>query len=178
MIIIKIRYSYKEFQNCPQATEVSHSREKSKLYQSLCCTSLFLICLLFCFVDSADRWFAICGVIACILWFIYLIVFYGRKTNKLIEEAIEIDIERQKSNAQRKMEHKKSVYVVGKDISAGKHIFIATNPLGGMVQIFSSKNSPLDKIYIKQKEQIKLKSGTTVKLSNCIIDSSAIIQNM
>ena len=128
-------------------------------------------CLLFCFVDSKDRWISICGIIISILWFVYLITIHARKTNELIEEAIAIDIERQKSEEQRKKELKKSVLVVGEDISAGKYNFIATNPEGGMIHLFSGKGEALDRIYVKKKKEIKLKTGVTVKLFNCIIEN-------
>ena len=170
---IKISYTYTEFKDCPEATEVSQSRAKSRTYQSIACGFLFLLSLLFCFEKSADQWISICGVIACPIWFVYLVFFYDRTTSKKIKKAIEMSIERQKSDTQRKAEQEKSVYVVGEDVSAGKYMFIATNPLGGMVNIFSANNSPLDKIYIEQKKKIKLKPGTTIKLSNCKIDFSA-----
>ena len=85
----RIPYTYTEFQNCPQATEISRSREEGKLRQSLWSGILFVFCLIFCFVDSGDRWIAICGAIICPLWFLYLMFFYDRTTNKMIAEAIE-----------------------------------------------------------------------------------------
>ena len=85
----RIPYTYTEFQNCPQATEISRTREESKVRKSLLCGVLFALSLLFCFVDSADRWIAICGVILCPIWFLYLMVFYDRATNKMIAEAIQ-----------------------------------------------------------------------------------------
>lgn len=85
----KIPYSYTEFMNCPEATEISHSRERRKVYHHLWCELLFFMSILFCFVDSADRWIAICGVIICPIWFIYLIKFYDKVTNKKIKQALE-----------------------------------------------------------------------------------------
>ena len=84
----RIPYTYTEFLNCPQATEISRTRGERKVRQTLFCGALFVLCLLFCFVDSADRWMAICGVIVCPLWFLYLIFIYDRKTNNMIAEAI------------------------------------------------------------------------------------------
>lgn len=61
------------------------------------------------------------------------------------------------------------IYVVGKDISAGKYIIFSTDSQGGMVYIHSLDNEFLDKRYIKTKEKISLKNGTRVKLFNCEI---------
>lgn len=168
MIEIKIKYTYNKIQNSPYATEVSRSRAESRTWQSLICTLMFFFSLLFCFVDSKDRWIAICGIIISILWFVYLITIHTRKTNELIEDAIALDIERQKPEEQRKTEQKKSVLVVGEDIPAGKYSFIATNPEGGMIHLFSTKGEALDRIYVNKKKEIKLKTGVVVKLFNCI----------
>ena len=85
----KIPYTYTEFKNCPEATEISHSRERGKVYHYLWCGLLFVLSILFCFIDSADRWIAVCGVVLCPIWFIYLIKFYDNVTNKEIKQALE-----------------------------------------------------------------------------------------
>lgn len=86
---VKLPYTYTIFRNCPEATEISHSREKGKVLQYTICGLIFVFSILFCFVNSADRWIAICGVIICPMWFVYLIKFYDKKTNELIIEAFE-----------------------------------------------------------------------------------------
>lgn len=68
-----------------------------------------------------------------------------------------------------KTEKNTLIYVVGKDVPTGKHMFIATNDSGGKVRIFSSNNALLDILYVKKKEKIKLKPGNIVKATNCII---------
>lgn len=67
-------------------------------------------------------------------------------------------------------EVKKYVFVAGNDIPAGKLTVNATAPDGGMVLIFSKNNEPLDKIYVKSKEKIKVNSGDIVKLFDCVIE--------
>lgn len=169
VIIIRITYTYKKFQNYPEATEISRSREESRVYQFLFIIAIFFLSI--CTIDSKDYLFAICGIIISIIWIIYLFSFYNKKTDLLIEDAKKRDIERQKSAEERKSELKKVVYTVGEDISAGVHTFISTNALGGMVHIFSSKGKPIDRIYVKNKKKIKLKVGMSIKVFDCIVDS-------
>ncbi len=64
----------------------------------------------------------------------------------------------------------KLVYIGDNDIPAGKYTISATNPNGGMALIFSKYNEPLDKIYVKSKEKIKINSGDIVKLFDCVIE--------
>ena len=85
----KITFYYTEFKNCPEATEISYSRERGKIYQYMFCVLIFIMSLLFVFCDSADRWLAVCGVILCPVWFVYLMKYYDDTTNKMIKQALE-----------------------------------------------------------------------------------------
>lgn len=71
----------------------------------------------------------------------------------------------------RKAETKKMIYVVGEDIPVGKHSFVATNAEGGLIRLLSYDNTLLDRIYIKKRKKINLKSGTIVNAFNCYAES-------
>ena len=71
----------------------------------------------------------------------------------------------------------KTVYVVNKDIPAGKHTFIATNPEGGIVRILTNDNTLLDRIYVKKKKKINLKSETVVNAFGCIAESYTAVED-
>lgn len=86
---IKLTYLYKEYKDCPEATEISRSRSSAKGYYGIFCIITFILSILFCSVDSADRWIAICGVILCPVWFVYLLKFYDKKTDVMIKQALE-----------------------------------------------------------------------------------------
>lgn len=64
----------------------------------------------------------------------------------------------------------KSIYLVDQNIPAGKHRFVATNPEGGLIRILSNDNTLLDRIYVKKKKSINLKSGTIVNAFGCVAE--------
>lgn len=98
IVSVKINYYYKNYENCPEATEISFSRGRGKVNHYLFCFIIFFMSLLFCFVDSADRWIAICGVVICPVWFFYLVKFYDSATERMIKQAIE---RQNKNNSER-----------------------------------------------------------------------------
>lgn len=64
-------------------------------------------------------------------------------------------------------EIRKTTCIVGRDIPEGKHLVVATQPNGGMVHIVASNGELLDRVYVKQKEKIKVTYGSLVKLYDC-----------
>jgi len=86
---IKLTYMYKEYKDSPEATEISRSRSSAKGYYGILCIITFILSILFCSSDSADRWISICGVILCPVWFIYLLKFYDKKTDVMIKQVLE-----------------------------------------------------------------------------------------
>lgn len=111
----KITYSYTEFKNCPEATSISHSRERAKINHYLFCIVIFFMSVLFSFVESADRWIAICGVVVCPIWFVYLTIFYDKITDKLIKQALK--------NTQKK-KYKTNIKESSKNISGKPRLFL------------------------------------------------------
>lgn len=87
---IKYQYTYTEYKDFPEATEISKSRE-ARVYPlfMLCCLSLvgFIIALI------AGEWSAIFGVIVSVAAFYYLFRIYPKVTERKIKKAIKERIE-------------------------------------------------------------------------------------
>lgn len=85
---MKYSINYYEFKNCPEATEISKNRQTMQFYLLIACVACLFICLPLSFVDSADRWIAICGIIISVLGFVYLFTHYNKVTKRKIEKAL------------------------------------------------------------------------------------------
>ncbi len=88
---------------------------------------------------------------------------YNNQKEASMQESVSVKTEETDSKAN------KTVCVVGHDIAEGQYRVSAKNSQGGMIYIYSTDNTLLDKRYIKKNERVKLKSGTVVKLYDCEI---------
>lgn len=83
----KFTYYYKEYKDCPEATAISEWRNRAKIWHYLWCSVILFMCLLFTFIDSADRWLAIVGDVLCVIWLLHLKFRYDAITEKQIRQA-------------------------------------------------------------------------------------------
>ncbi|MDD6478392.1 MAG: zinc ribbon domain-containing protein [Oscillospiraceae bacterium] len=86
---VKLHYTYTKYENCPEATAVSRSRERDKSFHFLFWFLFSILSILFCFADLLSGF---CCVILSTLYIIYLIKFYDKSTQKKIQEALKIDM--------------------------------------------------------------------------------------
>ena len=83
-----LRYTYKVYDNFPEATEISESRERG----AVCLSGIYgisliasIICLI---VDFSETWPMIFLGVASILSFLYLFYYYPRVTEQKIQKAL------------------------------------------------------------------------------------------
>ncbi len=85
---MKYNINYNEYKNCPKATEISKSRAKMQFYLFMICIACLFLCLPLSFVESADRWIAICGSVVSVLGIVYLFTRYNKVTERKINNAL------------------------------------------------------------------------------------------
>ena len=84
-----IKYWYKKYENYPEATEISESRERGKVCETGICIVLILASIIaLLFFDIVETWPAIFMLIGAVLRFRYLCTRYDEITEEKIQKAI------------------------------------------------------------------------------------------
>ena len=90
----KIMYSYKNYENCPEATEISFSRSRNQTYGTMFSGTIFFFSTIFffftLFFQPENWWLPLCIMILSALWFWYFASpCYDAITQKKIAKAVE-----------------------------------------------------------------------------------------
>lgn len=86
---MKISYSYKSYSGYPEATEISHRREKLKNLHAISAGWGLIFSIIALIADFNATWFAAIPLgLFCIASFVYLIKYYDSVTDRKIAKAI------------------------------------------------------------------------------------------
>ena len=118
---VRITYSYKNYENCPEASEISFWRSRNQTYGAMFSGMIFFFATIafFCilFFQPEDWWQPLCIMILSALWFWYLVSpRYDAITQKKIVKALE------KKERERKKELEKQEKMLVKRLKQGKAI--------------------------------------------------------
>ena len=86
---MKIRYSYKEYKDHPEATEISKMRGIGFTFYSIALGFGILISIALLITDFLENWYiGIPGIILCLAGFVYLVTQYDKVTERKIAKSI------------------------------------------------------------------------------------------
>ncbi len=84
-----IRYTYKEYKDYPEATEISEFRERGKICLSAIALVLLIASIICLFLNFTETWPMIFVAIGSIAFFVYFFTKYDEVTEKKINKAID-----------------------------------------------------------------------------------------
>lgn len=88
-----LRYTYKEYQDFPEATDISESRERGKACLLILGVVLIIASIICMIVDFSACWPMVFVLFGAILLFVYLFTKYDKITEHKIDKAITEKIE-------------------------------------------------------------------------------------
>jgi hypothetical protein len=84
-----IRYTYNEYKDFPEATEISESRERGKICFSAIALVLLIASFISLFIDFSGTWPMIFVAAGSIIFFVHLFTKYDEITDRKINKAID-----------------------------------------------------------------------------------------
>ena len=89
---MKVSYTYTEYKDCPEATEISKNREMTGYFLRQMCFCLLVVSVILAITSSEDFVSSILGILLFGAPYIYMIKVYPKVTQKKIKKAIEESI--------------------------------------------------------------------------------------
>lgn len=128
---VRISYSYKVYENCPEASEISFWRSRNQTYGAMFSGMIFFFATIafFCilFFQTEDWWQPLCIMILSALWFWYLVSpRYDAVTEKKIAKALEEAKKRKEAEALGKSKTDKIIDIIVFSIVGIAAIFLIT----------------------------------------------------